>query len=69
MLKAGVAKLEVTPPVGVRMAGFQGRVFPSLAVHDPLWARALVLDDGKRRAAVVIADIIGVSAELVGQVR
>jgi neutral ceramidase len=69
MLKAGVAKLDITPPVGVRMAGFAGRVFPSLAVHDPLRARALVLDDGGRRAALVGLDLIGISDQTVAEVR
>lgn len=69
MLKAGVAKIDITPPVGVRMAGFEGRAFSALAVHDPLWARALVLDDGKRRVALVALDICGVSEEVVATVR
>lgn len=69
MLRAGVAKANITPPVGVRMAGFAGRVFPALAVHDPLLARALVLDDGEKRAALVTLDIIGVSEGLVAEVR
>lgn len=69
MLKAGTAKLDVTPPVGARMAGFAGRVFPSLAVHDPLYARALVLDDGERRAGLVALDLIGISENGVAQVR
>jgi len=69
MLKAGVAKVDITPSVGVRMAGFAGRVFPSLAVHDPLWARALVLDDGERRVGIVALDTVGISAEAVGEVR
>lgn len=69
MLKAGVAKIDITPSVGVRMAGFEGRAFAALAVHDPLWARALVLDDGKRRVALVALDICGVSEEVVATVR
>lgn len=69
MLKAGAAKVEITPPVGVRMAGFAGRAFPSLAVHDPLWARALVLDDGETRVGLVAMDVIGVSADMMAEVR
>jgi len=69
MLKAGVAKIDITPPVGSQMAGFEGRAFGALAVHDPLWARALVLDDGERRVALVALDICEVSEELVAGVR
>lgn len=69
MLKAGVAKLDITPPVGVRMSGFAGRVFPSLAVHDPLYARGLVLDDGENRLAVVALDLVGIWHQITEQVR
>jgi len=69
MLKAGAATLDITPPVGVRMAGFAGRTMPSLAVHDPLTARALILDDGGRRAGLVVLDILYATEDLVAQVR
>ena len=69
MLKVGIAKLDVTPPVGARMAGFAGRVFPSLAVHDPLWARAVIFDDGKQRIGLVQMDLIGVWETTAAKVR
>jgi hypothetical protein len=69
MLKAGVAKVDVTPPVGARMAGFAGRVFPALAVHDPLWAKAIVFDNGRSRVAMVGMDLIGISEKSVAAVR
>jgi len=69
MLRAGTAKIEITPPVGVRMAGFAGRALPSLAVHDPLWARALVLDDGTRRVGLVVLDLLYATEDLVAKVR
>jgi hypothetical protein len=69
MLKAGVAKVDTTPPVGVRLAGFGERVFPSLAVHDPLWARAVVFDNGESRVGIVAVDLLGVSADAVAAVR
>src|SRR5512136_2504427 len=69
MLKVGIAKLDVTPPVGSRMAGFAGRVFPALAVHDPLWARAVVFDDGERRVGLVTMDLVGIWESTVARVR
>jgi hypothetical protein len=63
MLKAGVAKVDITPPVGMWMAGFDERVFPSLAVHVPLWARAVVFDDGETRVGPVALDLIAIAAE------
>ena len=42
----------------VWMAGFHNRK-PAMGVHDNLWARAMVLDDGHTRLAWVALDAIG----------
>ncbi|HVY61853.1 MAG TPA: hypothetical protein VHF22_09380, partial [Planctomycetota bacterium] len=60
-LRAGAGAVEITPDLSgppVWMAGFDsGR--RALGVHDPLWARALVLDDGRARVGIVALDLIG----------
>lgn len=59
-LRAGVAVEDITPPVGWRLAGnFYENI--SVGVHDPLYAKALVLEQGEQRAALVICDLTGVS--------
>lgn len=69
VLKAGLSAVDITPPVGVRQSGYAGRTLPSLGVHDPLWARALVLDDGSSRVGLVGLDLAGVPTTLVDSVR
>jgi len=58
MVRAGVAKGDITPPVGTYLTGFAGRPGPSTGVHDSLEAQALVLESEGTRAAVVSADIL-----------
>jgi len=59
-LEAGVATVDITPPVGYRMSGyFRERL--SEGVSNPLHAKALVLRQGPTRAAMVFCDIIGLS--------
>ena len=56
MLRAGTGTQIITPPVGTSLAGyFHDRV--STKVHDDLLAKALVLDDGKTKAAFVVCDL------------
>ncbi len=56
--RAGAAKVDITPPVGCYLAGFgQGR--RSEGVHDPLYARALAVERGDLRVAIVALDLIG----------
>ncbi len=58
----------ITPPTGISMQGdFTGRLARSVSVD--LTSRALVLDDGAVRIAIVVVDLIIVNREIVAQVR
>ncbi len=61
-LKAGYAKVDVTPVEPVYMGGYSLRNAPSDGVHgqDKLYVRALVFDNGKVQVAFVEADVIGI---------
>ena len=58
-LRAGAAKVEITPPedAALPMYGYAGRQDGHSGVHDPLYFRAIVVDDGERQAALVAGDI------------
>ncbi|MBL8826553.1 MAG: neutral/alkaline non-lysosomal ceramidase N-terminal domain-containing protein [Planctomycetaceae bacterium] len=58
-LRAGAATSNITPPIGgAIIGGFLPA--PSKHIHDELHARCLVLDDGERRVAFVVCDLLGV---------
>jgi hypothetical protein len=56
-LKAGAARVEITPPVGHQLWGLASRVGPSTGVLDPLFARVLVLKSAESSLAVVTLDL------------
>src|SRR5689334_11529702 len=68
-LRAGVARVTITPPIGIPMIGFAGRG-PARGVHDDLTATALVLEGppaplpgasptaGVSRLAIVACDLL-----------
>jgi hypothetical protein len=56
-LRAGIAKADITPPLGILMWGYGGRKSPATGTLDPLEARVLVLDDGHARIALVAVDL------------
>jgi len=60
MLKAGFSRLEITPPPGTCLAGYFGPRYAAGAA-DPLWVRALALDDGERRGLLLTFDLICLS--------
>jgi hypothetical protein len=55
-IRAGVARVDITPPAGGLTAGYAGAP-PTDGVHDPLSARVLVLASGKSTAALVVCDL------------
>lgn len=59
-LTAAAEKVDITPPIGVPLAGFGDRTGPSTGIKDALHAGVLVVDDGTRRAAIVTLDLIGI---------
>ena len=67
-LKIGFGKYNTTPPFGVDMWGYDKRQGEANYLHDPLWATAVVFDDGKTSAAVVTADIIGINPDQVDRI-
>ena len=61
-MRAGFGRSDLTPPMGVELAGYGyylGRCARS--VRDPLYARALLLEDSGIRAMVVCCDLLGLS--------
>jgi hypothetical protein len=58
-MKIGTARVDITPPLGCLMAGFEARTTGATGVHDPLRARVLVAegDDGTT-VALVVADLL-----------
>ena len=62
-LRAGAATLDVTPFLDDPIIG-NFDTPPASYVHDPLHARALVLDDGSTRLAFVVVDSVGISRDV-----
>ena len=56
-LRAGTAKVDITPAGGEELWGFEDRVKPATGTLDPLYARVLVLEAGDKRLAIVTLDL------------
>ena len=58
MLRAGVARCSITPPIGMTMPGYAARESPAIEKDGELYATALVLDDGANRLAIFSFDLV-----------
>lgn len=69
-LLAGVSVTDITPPLGVELSGYGYYLERRCdGVRDPLYSKALVVDDGKERVAIVANDLIGLDQETVRTIR
>jgi neutral ceramidase len=65
-LRAGVAKVDITPPPGTKVVG---HVRETQGARDPIRAAVLLLDDGRTRAALVTFDLLAPWDDMVAEVR
>ncbi len=68
-LRAGVSQIDITPPAGLAMTGYIARLGHAMGAHDPLYAKALVFDDGQRRAALISCDVLAFDRHFVAATR
>ncbi len=68
LFRAGAAASNITPPLGGAIIGGWNSP-PATHVHDELYAKCLVLDDGTTRLAFVICDNLGIGREVYDKAR
>lgn len=67
--QAGVAKVNITPAVGCRMAGYGSRTHGAIGIRDDIWARALYLTDGQSNFVLLGVEAVGLRRPIVERVR
>jgi hypothetical protein len=69
-LRAGAARIDITPDAGAAlpMSGYGNRKQGFQGIHDHIYVRALALESGSARAAIVTWDLIGVPTVLWSEV-
>ena len=63
LFQAGAAASNITPPLDRPIVGGWNSP-PATHIHDELYARCLVLDDGRTKLVVVLVDSVGVAREV-----
>jgi neutral ceramidase len=67
-LRAGCAAVNITPPVGIPMAGYYS-IRKAEGTHDELMAKALVLESGGEQLALVACDLVGIDRPIIEEAR
>ena len=57
VLRAGIARIDITPDIPVMLYGYASRKTPSEGIHDHLFARAVAFESGGKKLVMVSTDI------------
>lgn len=63
MMRIGFAKSNITPPVGTELGGYAG-YRPCAGIHDPLYCKAVLLEQDGARYALLAFDLLCVDEAL-----
>ncbi len=69
MLRAGVGRTTLTPPLGTPLIGYGGRERGADAIRDDIYATSLVLSDGASTVALVTCDLCALPIQQVRHVQ
>ena len=57
VLSVGIAKIDITPDIPVKLYGYSSRKTLSEGVHDQLYARAVVFESSRNKVVLVSSDL------------
>ena len=58
-MKAGFSRLDITPPLGVRLGGYYYERIAS-GIHDPLYVNGFAVSADDKTAVILVCDLLGV---------
>ena len=69
MLKAGMTRVDITPPLGLELAGYPHYPRNNEGAHDPLYAACMYLENDGVEVALVTLDLLFFSKKHVAKAR
>lgn len=68
-LRAGAGRVDITPEMGIQLAGDIGRLRPTEEIREPIYASALVVEKDGRRLCLLSLDLLSTTCEWSDRVR
>ncbi len=68
-LRAGAAQVDITPAMGIQIAGDIGRLRPVKEIREPIYAKALALESGGTRCCILSLEVCYLTHKWVDEVR
>ena len=68
-VKAGVYRVDITPPIGISMVGYYSRAGVSTGIAQRLTATALILSTDESKIAIVACDLVFIQNPAADEIR
>src|SRR5439155_21304118 len=68
-MNVGAAEIDITPDFPVDLSGFASRTQPSVGVLEPIFARAMYLDDGGEKLLWIACDVVALERTFIDDFR
>lgn len=68
-LQAGAGRADITPEMGIQLAGDIGRLRPTEEIREPVYANALVVEKNGRRLCLLSLDLLATTCEWADRLR
>lgn len=68
-LLAGAAAVDITPVMGIQIAGDIGRLRPVQEIREPIYAKALALQSGDTRCVIISVEVCYITHKWVDEIR
>lgn len=69
MIQAASVEIDITPPIGVMMAGYGVRQEANRGIHDPLKAQVLQIKSGDDSVLIITLDLLAVQTQFSDELR
>ncbi len=69
MLKAGMTRVDITPPQGLELEGYPHYARNNTGAHDPLYAACMYVSNGEKEVVFVTLDLLFFSKKYTAEVR
>jgi len=69
LFNVGASQVDITPEMGIQIAGSIGIKRPAEFVVDPIFAKALVVESGGRKLCILSLDLLSITNDYADRIR
>lgn len=69
LINTGLARVDITPEIPIRLTGYSTRDIPFEGVSQKLWAKAMAMGDTENLSVLITVDLLGIPGNITKEVR